>query len=54
MKKKVYQKPAMQVQAIEPTTILAGSNGNEEHENKRGSLYDGIPVRNEPYDGDWD
>lgn len=51
MKKKVYQKPAMQVHSIEPTVLLQGS---QTHEEKRGSLYDGIPVHNEPYEGDWD
>lgn len=50
MKKKVYQKPAMQVHSIEPTVLLQGSN----HEERRGPLYDGIPVHNEPYEGDWD
>lgn len=51
MKKKVYQKPAMQVYSIEPIVVLAGS---QTHEDRRGSLYDGIPVHDEPYDGDFD
>ena len=51
MKKKVYQKPAMQVHSIELTELLQSS---QTHEDRRGPLYDGIPVRNEPYDGDWD
>lgn len=55
MNKRFYQKPAIQVLSFEPVAILAGTvDANQEHVNKRGSLYDGIPVRNEPYDGEWD